>query len=207
MASACASGAAQQVVQTPTASASSGPSSGSAPAGASASAASAPRPAAPPAPLRALLIGGGPEKTSNQVAIESNVRYLGRPRSDAVFARAQVVRLGSQLIVIECKVVDGDDHVIASADFSMMRVSLRRPLAPGVEGLFRFRLSLLFHFRDRTAASGAAFRLSISRALARTDAETSEPAIIRESSSSRSRGDRRSTAVTVRSPFTDFSMR
>ena len=82
IASACASGAAQQVVQTPAASATAGASS-AAPAGASASAASAPRPAAPLAPLRALLIGGGPEKTSNQVAIESNVRYLGRllPRS------------------------------------------------------------------------------------------------------------------------------
>ena len=68
------------------------------------------------------------------VTADMHVRYLGRPRTDAVFARAQVVRLGSQLIVIECKVVDGDDHVIASADFSMMRVSLRRPLAPGVEG-------------------------------------------------------------------------
>lgn len=32
---------------------------------------------APPA-LRALLVGGGPDKTHNQVAIESNVRYVNR---------------------------------------------------------------------------------------------------------------------------------
>ncbi|MFZ4506180.1 MAG: hypothetical protein ACOYON_00605 [Fimbriimonas sp.] len=30
------------------------------------------------APLRALIVGGGPEPKYNQVAIESNVRYLGR---------------------------------------------------------------------------------------------------------------------------------
>jgi hypothetical protein len=29
-------------------------------------------------PLRALIIGGGPDKAHNQVAIESNVRYVGR---------------------------------------------------------------------------------------------------------------------------------
>ena len=46
---------------------------------------------------------------------------------------AEVVRVGSQLIVVECKVRDEEDHVIASADFSMMIVTLRRPLAPGIE--------------------------------------------------------------------------
>ncbi len=71
-----------------------------------------------------------PERES-LVTADMHVRYLGRPRTDAVFARAEVVRLGSQLIVIECRVVDGDDHLVAVADFSMMRVPLRRPLAPG----------------------------------------------------------------------------
>lgn len=65
------------------------------------------------------------------VTADMHVRYLGRPRTDAVFGRAEVVRIGSQLIVIECKVVDGDDHLVASADFSMMRVPLRRPLEGG----------------------------------------------------------------------------
>jgi hypothetical protein len=42
--------------------------------------------------------------------------------------------MGSQLIVIDCKVADGDGHVIAVADFSMMRVPLRRPLDPSITG-------------------------------------------------------------------------
>ena len=80
-----------------------------------------------------------PERES-LVTADMHVRYLGRPRSSMVCARAEVVRVGSQLIVIECKVVDDDDdddddevHIIASADFSMMRVPLRRPLTPFVD--------------------------------------------------------------------------
>lgn len=73
-----------------------------------------------------------PEKES-LVTADMHVRYLGRPRTDTVVARAEVVRIGSQLIVIDCKVVDDEDHLVASADFSMMRVPLRRPLAPGFE--------------------------------------------------------------------------
>ena len=57
-----------------------------------------------------------------------HVRYLGRPNTDTVTARAEVVRVGSQLIVVECKVLDGEERIIATADFSMMRVTLRRPL-------------------------------------------------------------------------------
>ena len=68
------------------------------------------------------------------VTADMHVRYLGRPRTDTVAAKAEVVKLGSQLIVVECKVVDGGDHVIATADFSMMRVELRRPLSPEVQG-------------------------------------------------------------------------
>ena len=36
----------------------------------------APALAAPPPPLRAVLIGGGPEPAYNQVAIESNIRWM-----------------------------------------------------------------------------------------------------------------------------------
>ena len=68
------------------------------------------------------------------VTADMHVRYLGRPRTDTVVARSEVVKLGSQLIVVECKVVDGNDHVIATADFSMMRVELRRPLSAEVQG-------------------------------------------------------------------------
>jgi len=73
------------------------------------------------------------------VTADMHVRYLGRPRTDEVVARAEVVKVGSQLIVVECKVIggvrdDGKPHVIATADFSMMIVPLRRPLSPGVQG-------------------------------------------------------------------------
>ena len=68
------------------------------------------------------------------VTTDMHVRYLGRPRTDEVTAHAEVIRVGSQLIVVECKVRDGDGHVIAAADFSMMKVPLRRPLTTdGVE--------------------------------------------------------------------------
>lgn len=45
-------------------------------------------------------------------------------------AVAEVIRIGSHLIVIECKVHDSSDGLehgalVATADFSMMRVALR----------------------------------------------------------------------------------
>jgi uncharacterized protein (TIGR00369 family) len=64
------------------------------------------------------------------VTADLHVRYLGRPKGDMVYARAHVVRAGRQLIVVECRVVDGDDRVIAVADFASMVVPLREPL-PG----------------------------------------------------------------------------
>lgn len=70
--------------------------------------------------------------TESLVTSDMHVRYLGRPRTDRVTGRAEIVRLGSQLIVIDCKVVDADGHLVAVADFSMMRVPLRRPLDPTV---------------------------------------------------------------------------
>jgi uncharacterized protein (TIGR00369 family) len=71
--------------------------------------------------------GFDPAKES-LVTADMHVRYLGRPGTDTVIAKAEVVRVGSQLIVVECKVLDDDEHLIATADFSMMRVPLRRPL-------------------------------------------------------------------------------
>jgi uncharacterized protein (TIGR00369 family) len=64
------------------------------------------------------------------VTADMHIRYLGRPGGDMVFARAHVVRAGRQLIVVECRVVDRDDRVIAVADFASMLVPLREPL-PG----------------------------------------------------------------------------
>lgn len=74
--------------------------------------------------------------TSFDPAVESlvtadlHVRYLRPARLAWVVAVAEVIRIGSQLIVIECKVHDSSDGLehgalVATADFSMMRVALR----------------------------------------------------------------------------------
>jgi uncharacterized protein (TIGR00369 family) len=62
------------------------------------------------------------------VTADMHVRYLGRPKTDMVYAKAHVVRAGRQLIVVECRVVDADDRVIATGDFSSMLVPLREPM-------------------------------------------------------------------------------
>ena len=68
------------------------------------------------------------------VTVDMHVRYLGRPRTDAVVARAEVVKKGKQLIVVSCEVADEEGHLVAVADFSMMIVALRTPLdAPADE--------------------------------------------------------------------------
>jgi uncharacterized protein (TIGR00369 family) len=79
----------------------------------------------------AAALGSGfqPGKQS-LVTADLHVRYLGRPHGDVIYARAQVLKAGRQLIVVECRVTDGEDRVIAAADFSMMLVALRRPLRP-----------------------------------------------------------------------------
>ncbi len=69
--------------------------------------------------------------TQSMVTSDMHLRYLGRPRTDTVIAKAKVVKTGRQLIVVECRVVDEEDHIIAFADFSMMIVSMRDPLVPG----------------------------------------------------------------------------
>lgn len=65
------------------------------------------------------------------VTADIHVRYLGRPHGDAVCARARVVKAGRQLIVVECRVVDDEERVIAVADFASMLVPLRQPLVEG----------------------------------------------------------------------------
>ena len=64
------------------------------------------------------------------VTADLHVRYLGRPRTDAVRAYASVLRAGRSLVVVECRVRDGEERVIAAADFSAMVVPLREPLRP-----------------------------------------------------------------------------
>lgn len=65
------------------------------------------------------------------VTADLHVRYLGRPHGDVVRAVASVIRAGRQLVVVECRVLDPEDRVIAVADFAGMVVALRDPLLPG----------------------------------------------------------------------------
>jgi uncharacterized protein (TIGR00369 family) len=64
------------------------------------------------------------------VTADLHVRYLGRPHGDTVYARAEILKAGRQLIVVECRVTDVEERVIAAADFSMMIVPLRKALRP-----------------------------------------------------------------------------
>ncbi len=86
----------------------------------------------------ARFSGFNPLKES-LVTADMHLRYLGRPRSDEVVAKARVVKAGAQLIVVSCDVVggtddDGADHLVATADFSAMIVPLRLPMTAGSEG-------------------------------------------------------------------------
>src|SRR5262245_22811988 len=47
------------------------------------------------------------------VTADLHVRYLGRPKGDMVYAVSRTVRAGRQLIVVECRVVDAGERVIA----------------------------------------------------------------------------------------------
>lgn len=69
--------------------------------------------------------------TQSLVTADLHVRYLGRPKGDVVRAEAQLVRAGRMLIVVEVRVLDPDDNVIAVADFSSMVVPRRDPLQEG----------------------------------------------------------------------------
>jgi uncharacterized protein (TIGR00369 family) len=62
------------------------------------------------------------------VTADLHVRYLGRPKRGPVRAEARVMRSGRMLIVIEVRVLDPLDNVIAFADFSAMIVARREPL-------------------------------------------------------------------------------
>ena len=62
------------------------------------------------------------------VTADLHVRYLGRPKTDMVRAEAQVMRAGRMLIVVEVRVVDLEDNLVAFADFSSMIVGRRDPL-------------------------------------------------------------------------------
>lgn len=75
--------------------------------------------------MAAVGAGGIDLETQSLVTTDMHVRYLGQPRTETVTADATVVRAGKQIIVVECKVTDGNDHPIATADVGMMIVALR----------------------------------------------------------------------------------
>lgn len=70
--------------------------------------------------------------TQSLVTADMHLRYLGRARTGMVHANAEVVKVGRQLIVVNCQVVDDEDHIVAVADFASMIVPLRGPIAPGL---------------------------------------------------------------------------
>ena len=49
-----------------------------------------------------------------------------------VYARADLIKVGRQLVIVDCRVTDVENRLIASADFSMMIVPIREPLKPVV---------------------------------------------------------------------------
>ena len=55
--------------------------------------------------------------------------HLGRPKGDTIRAEAKIMRAGRMLIVVEVRVLDSTDNVIAFADFSSMVVARREPLS------------------------------------------------------------------------------
>lgn len=70
-------------------------------------------------------------ETHSLVTADLHVRYLGRPSGgESVRAVAKVVRAGRMLMVVETRVLDVNDRIIATGDFSSMLVPARKPLRP-----------------------------------------------------------------------------
>ncbi len=76
----------------------------------------------------AARASGFDPSTESLVTADLHVRYLGRPKGDTVRAEARPLRAGRMLIVVEIRVLDPLDNVIAYADFSSMVVPRREPL-------------------------------------------------------------------------------
>ena len=77
-------------------------------------------------------VSGFDPLTQSLVTADLHVRYLGRPKAGPVRAEARPMRAGRMLVVIEVRVLDALDNVIAYADFSAMVVAHREPLAGAV---------------------------------------------------------------------------
>ncbi|ACY95629.1 MULTISPECIES: PaaI family thioesterase [Thermomonospora] len=70
--------------------------------------------------------------THNLVTVDMHVRYLARAKGERVYARAEIIKAGSRLITVECKVTDDEEQLVASADFAMMIIPRTdRPRANG----------------------------------------------------------------------------
>ena len=67
------------------------------------------------------------------VTADMHVRYVGRPKGRALRCEATVVRSGRTLIVVEGRVLDELDTLVAVADFAAMVVALRAPLMPELQ--------------------------------------------------------------------------
>ena len=66
------------------------------------------------------------EPTVNaMVTADMHVRYLGRPKGTALRCEATVVKSGRTLIVVEGRVLDELDTLVAVADFASTLVTLR----------------------------------------------------------------------------------
>jgi uncharacterized protein (TIGR00369 family) len=70
---------------------------------------------------------------NSMVTADMHVRYLGRPKGRALRCEAKVVKSGRTLIVVEGRVLDELDTLIAVADFASMVVTLRQPLLPELQ--------------------------------------------------------------------------
>ena len=62
------------------------------------------------------------------VSADLHVRYLGAARGDRVRVEASVVKAGRALVVVEGKVTDAEDRLIAIADLSATLIPRREPL-------------------------------------------------------------------------------
>ena len=67
------------------------------------------------------------------VTADMHVRYLARPKGQALRCEGRVVRSGRSLVVVEGRILDELDTLVAVADFAAMVVALRAPLMPELQ--------------------------------------------------------------------------
>lgn len=70
----------------------------------------------------AARAGNLDQSTHVLVTVDLHVRYLARAQGERVYAHAEVIKAGSRLITVECKVTDDQGRLVASSDCGMMIV-------------------------------------------------------------------------------------